>query len=104
MALPGRPSRSATESSRTCTKYPPDLRACGFGVDQDAGHPDQELWGGAEEGAAGLGFAAPRLFAFGLAGCAAAVVVAVAVLDSLSCRSPADSGDAEQEEHAVAAE
>jgi hypothetical protein len=58
----------------------------------------------AVEGAAGLGFAVPRLSAFGLASCAAAVVVAVAVLDSLSRHSPADSGDAEQEEHAVAAE
>ena len=57
----------------------------------------------AVEGAAGLGFAAPRLFAFGLAGCAAAVVVAVAALDSRSRHSPADSGGAEQEEHAVAA-
>jgi hypothetical protein len=55
----------------------------------------------AVEDAAGLGFAAPRLSALGLASCAATLAV---VVDSITRNSLADSGDAEREGHAVAAE
>ncbi|HYB48939.1 MAG TPA: hypothetical protein VED20_16565 [Streptosporangiaceae bacterium] len=55
----------------------------------------------AAEDAAGLGFAAPRLSALGLASCAATVAV---VVDPITRNSLADSGDTEREGHAVAAE